>query len=141
MKTTSEVRDTFCDGSMQDSGKERLETISIDTEAVRVMSGRAASAGTAIGRAVVVLSKDDMLRVKEGTVIVSDTASPKLGVVIPNACAIVTELGGLGAAASCFARQYGIPAVVGVAGLTKVVKNGDLLRVDGLSGTVKIIKA
>ena len=104
------------------------------------MIGRAASPGTAIGRAVVVMSKDDIPHVKEGMVVVSEKASPKLGVVIPKVCAIATEYGGMGAAASIFAREYGIPAVVSVPGLTKIVRDGDLLLVDGMTGTVKIIK-
>jgi xanthine dehydrogenase accessory factor len=73
-------------------------------------------------------------------VIVSRTASPDLVMGMSKACAMATEYGGQGATASGFARQYGIPAVVGVAGLFEAISNGDLLRVDGTKGTVEIVE-
>jgi pyruvate,water dikinase len=83
---------------------------------------------------------DDMLHVKEGMVIVSKTAAPALAMVMSRVCGIATEYGGQGAVASGFARAHEIPAVVGVEGLLKMVRDGDLMRVNGTKGTVEIVK-
>jgi pyruvate, water dikinase len=140
MKTSSEVRNRLFEGSMPGAGEERREAIFSHRRAVTVMmNGRAASPGTATGRVAVVMHRDDIARVKEGAVIVARTASPELVMGMCKAHAIVTEYGGQGAAASWFAREYGIPAVVGVADLIKTVREGDLVRVDGTKGTVEIL--
>ena len=140
MNTSADARSRFSEGLMSATGEERRETaFSNGQGAVGVMSGRTASRGTAIGRAALVMDKGDIVRVKEGAIIISKTASPELAMVITKARALATEHGGQGAIASGFARQYGIPAVVGVAGLTKVIKDGDLVRVDGTKGTVEIM--
>lgn len=142
MKTRSEVRKRLFEEPMPRPGEDRRETaFSGRYGVVVVMNGRAASPGTAIGRAAVVMDKDDLVRVKEGAIIVSITASPHLVMVMSKARAMATEYGGQGAQASGFAREYGIPAVVGVAGLIKTVRDGDLVRVDGAKGTVEIVKS
>ena len=92
-----------------------------------------------MGRAVIIRGSEDMGRVREGAVIVSENASPDLVRVMPRACAVVTERGGTGAIASGYARAYGIPAVVGIAGLATLIRDGDLLRVDGTEGIVEIM--
>jgi pyruvate,water dikinase len=83
---------------------------------------------------------DDMGHVEEGMVIVSRTAAPALAMVMSRACGLATEYGGQGAIASGFARAHEIPAVVGVEGLLKTVRDGDLIRVNGTKGTVEIVK-
>ena len=106
---------------------------------VGLLRGRTASAGAATGRAAIIRGKKDLSRVGEGTVIVSEKASPDLTMVMSKACAMVTEYGGLAAVASGYAREYGIPAVIGIAGLTRVIRDGDLLRVDGTRGIVQLL--
>jgi pyruvate,water dikinase len=104
------------------------------------MNGWAASPGTAIGRAALVIDSDDIVRVQRGAIIISKAASPELAIVISKVRAIATEYGGQGAVASGLAREYGIPAVVGVKGLTEVIRDGDLVRVNGTKGTVEIVE-
>jgi pyruvate,water dikinase len=141
MKTSAETCNRLSEGTMPGPGREKWQvTLSKGRVVGVVMHGRTASLGIATGRAAVVMNEDDMASVKEGAVIVSKTASPALLVVMSKACAIATEHGGQGAIASGYAREYGIPAVVGVPGLIKTVKAGDLVRVDGTKGTVEIIR-
>jgi pyruvate,water dikinase len=141
MKTSLKVCDRLSEGAVPGSGEDRRETTFSHGYAVAVvMNGRAVSPGTAIGRAAVIMDWDDIARVREGAVIISKAASPDLSMVIPKACAMATQYGGQGAAASGFARAYAIPAVVGVEDLIKTVKDGDLVRVDGTKGTVEIVK-
>jgi pyruvate,water dikinase len=54
--------------------------------------------------------------------------------------AVVTEVGGIGASAFRYARECDIPAVTGVEGFAKTVKEGDLLLVDGTNGFVEILR-
>ena len=100
--------------------------------------GGAAAAGVAMGRAVVITKDDDILKVKDGAVIVSRTASPKLAIILSKANAIATENGGQASNAMGFARTYGIPAVIGISGLTEIIRDGDIIRVDGTKGTIEI---
>ena len=69
------------------------------------------------------------------------TASRNLIGIIPRLRALATERGGTLAIASGVAREHGIPAVVGAAGLTGMIKDGDIIRVDGTKGTVEIVRA
>jgi pyruvate,water dikinase len=86
------------------------------------------------------MDREDMANVKEGAVIVSKIASATLVAGMSKARAIVAEYGGRGTIALRVARQYGIPAVVGVANLIKTVGDGDYVRVDGVNGVVEVIK-
>ncbi len=106
---------------------------------VGLMRGRTASPGAATGRAVIIGDRRDLSRLGEGAVIVSEKASPDLAMVMSKACAMVTEYGGATAIASGYAQEHGIPAVVGLAGLTRFVRDGDLLRVDGTRGIVQLL--
>lgn len=108
---------------------------------VVVMKGRGISPGRAIGRTTVVVNREDVARVERGEVIIAKGASPDLVAGISKACAVATEYGGQGAIVSEYARKYGIPAVVGVAGLIEAVKDGDLVRVDGTEGCMEILRA
>jgi hypothetical protein len=73
MKTSSEVCHRLSEGPVPDSGEGRHETTFSDGYAVAmVMSGRAASPGMAIGRAAVVMDIDDMVRIRDGAVIVPE---------------------------------------------------------------------
>ncbi len=141
MKASSQATHKPLDGSVQRAGmKKRKAVLSRGRSAPIVMTGRAASAGMAVGLVAVVANLDDMAHVKEGMVIVSKTASPALAMVMSRTCGLATEYGGQGAIASGFARAHGIPAVVGIEGLLKTVRDGDLMRVNGTEGTVSIVK-
>jgi phosphohistidine swiveling domain-containing protein len=102
------------------------------------MHGRTASLGSAMGRAAVITKADDILKVKNGAVIIAKKASPKFAIILSKVNAIATENGGQSSNAMGFAREYGIPAVTGISGLTEIVRDGDIIRVDGTNGTVEI---
>ncbi len=52
---------------------------------------------------------------------------------------LVTEVGGLMTHGAVIAREYGLPAVVGVENATKLIKDGQRIRVDGTEGYIKIL--
>jgi rifampicin phosphotransferase len=57
-----------------------------------------------------------------------------------SAKALVTEVGGLMTHGSVVAREYGIPAVVGVDDATRKIRDGQRIRVDGNRGYVEIVE-
>jgi pyruvate,water dikinase len=59
---------------------------------------------------------------------------------MPHLKALAAERGGMLSAAAAAARDHGVPAVVGAEGLTAVVNDGDILRVDGTRGVVEVIE-
>ena len=103
------------------------------------LKGTAASTGVVEGPCTVIRNLEDLHTLKNGAILVCEAASPKLAPFMPFLKGLVTEQGGLSAIASGYAREYGIPAVVCIKGLMDTIHNGDVIRVDGSTGTVDII--
>jgi rifampicin phosphotransferase len=55
------------------------------------------------------------------------------------ASAVVVEIGGLFRHAATVAREYGLPAVANVDGATDLLRDGDVVRVDGSRGVVEVV--
>nr|WP_232337206.1 phosphoenolpyruvate synthase [Thermoactinomyces sp. CICC 10523] len=100
--------------------------------------GTPASAGVAEGIARVVL-KPEEAHLNEGEILVAPHTDPGWTPLFQSAKALVTEVGGLMTHGSVVAREYGIPAVVGVDGATGKIKDGQRIRVDGNQGFVEIL--
>jgi phosphohistidine swiveling domain-containing protein len=52
----------------------------------------------------------------------------------------VTEVGGLLSHAAVIGREYGIPAILNVIGVTKLIKDGDRIRMNGKTGVIEVLK-
>ncbi|MGA8942836.1 MAG: phosphoenolpyruvate synthase [Thermoactinomyces sp.] len=103
-----------------------------------VLVGTPASAGVAEGRARVVFRPEEA-ELHEGEILVAPHTDPGWTPLFQSAKALVTEVGGLMTHGSVVAREYGIPAVVGVDDATKSIKDGQRIRVDGSQGIIEII--
>jgi pyruvate,water dikinase len=102
------------------------------------LTGLPASAGVVEGRArVLEPGAVGLDEVEAGDILVSRTTDVGLSPLFLVAAAVVTELGGPLSHAAVVAREYGIPAVVNVAGATVAIRTGDRLRVDGDRGVVE----
>ncbi|EYF00384.1 PEP/pyruvate-binding domain-containing protein [Chondromyces apiculatus] len=100
--------------------------------------GLPASGGVVEGRARVLEPGTASLdALKPGEVLVSRTTDVGLSPLFLIAAAVVTELGGPLSHASIVAREYGVPAVVNVPGVSLAIRTGDRLRVDGDRGIVE----
>lgn len=82
---------------------------------------------------------DDMARMKEGSILVTNMTDPEFMPALSKAKAVVTDIGGLLSYAAISARELGIPCVVGTEQATKILKNGNIIEVDTNNGVVKII--
>ena len=100
------------------------------------LSGAAASGGVAEGSARIVAGSADFGRVRPGDVLVATTTTPAWTPLFRGIAALVTETGGILSHAAVVAREYGLPAVVGVPDATKALVDGRRVRVDGDHGVV-----
>jgi len=76
---------------------------------------------------------------RHGEILVCPGTDPAWTPLFLSAAGLVTEVGGMMTHGSVVAREYGIPAVVGVAGATEWIKTGQMLKVDGSDGTVGVL--
>jgi len=104
-----------------------------ETGTVRV-EGRSIGQKIGSGPVKVVDSIEDMDRVNEGDVLVTDMTDPDWEPVMKRASAIVTDRGGRTCHAAIIARELGIPAVVGCGDATEVLRTGDLVTVSCAEG-------
>ncbi len=105
----------------------------------RRLTGYAASSGIVAGPCTIASSVEELAGLADGAILICESASPRLIPVIGKLRALVTEKGGSLATASGYARECGIPAVVGVTGLMKSIRDGAIVRVDGSEGIVDVI--
>jgi rifampicin phosphotransferase len=100
--------------------------------------GLAVSAGTVEGRARVILDMADA-RLEVGDILVTAYTDPSWTPVFPTIAGLVTEVGGMMTHGAVIAREYGLPAVVGVEQATRLIPDGQRLRVNGTDGYVEIL--
>lgn len=106
-----------------------------------VFHGMAGSPGMAVGRVRVVRSLAEGEALEHGDVLVAPTTAPPWTPLFARAAAIVTDAGGVLSHCAVVAREYSLPAVVGTKRATATLRDGQLVEVDGTSGTVRIVEA
>ncbi|MCU0642486.1 MAG: PEP-utilizing enzyme, partial [archaeon] len=99
-------------------------------------SGLGASPGVSSGSVKIVHTMDDLDKVKKGDVLVTEMTNPDMVVTMQRAAAIVTDEGGITSHAAIVSREMGIPAVVGTGNATKILKDEQVITVDGNAGRV-----
>ncbi|MEM7055381.1 MAG: PEP-utilizing enzyme [Bacteroidota bacterium] len=100
--------------------------------------GTPVSAGIVEGIAKVVLNPSQEA-LNPGEILVAPFTDPGWTPLFVNAAGLITEVGGLMTHGSVVAREYGIPAVVGVMDATKQIQTGDRVRVHGDAGYVEFL--
>jgi pyruvate,water dikinase len=100
--------------------------------------GLPVSAGVIEGRARVIL---DMAQadLEAGDILVTAYTDPSWTPLFVAITGLVTEVGGLMTHGAVIAREYGLPAVVGVVGATRLIPDGQRIRVHGTDGYVEIL--
>ncbi|MCP3738058.1 phosphoenolpyruvate synthase [Rossellomorea sp. BNER] len=102
------------------------------------LAGIPVSTGIIEGRARVVLKMEDA-NIEEGDILVTAFTDPSWTPLFVSVKGLVTEVGGLMTHGAVIAREYGLPAVVGVENATKLIKDGQRIRVNGSEGYVEIV--
>ncbi|MBI3965607.1 MAG: phosphoenolpyruvate synthase [Chloroflexi bacterium] len=102
-----------------------------------VLTGTPASPGTVTGTARVILNPVGA-HLEPGEILVAPSTDPGWTPLFLTAGGLVMEMGGAMSHGSVVAREYGIPAVVGVAGATERITTGQQITVDGIAGVVQL---
>jgi rifampicin phosphotransferase len=102
------------------------------------IAGLAVSSGVIEGRARVILNMEDA-DLENGDILVTPFTDPGWTALFLSIKGLVTEVGGLMTHGAVIAREYGLPAVVGVENATKLIKDGQRIRVNGTEGYVEIL--
>jgi phosphoenolpyruvate synthase/pyruvate phosphate dikinase len=100
--------------------------------------GLPVSAGTVEGRARVILDMADA-DLEAGDILVTAFTDPSWSPLFVGIAGLVTEVGGLMTHGAVIAREYGLPAVVGVEKATELIRDGRQIRVHGADGYVELL--
>ena len=100
--------------------------------------GLPVSSGVIEGRARVILNMEDA-DIEDGDILVTTFTDPSWTPLFVSIKGLVTEVGGLMTHGAVIAREYGLPAVVGVENATKLIKDRQRIRVHGTEGYVEIL--
>jgi pyruvate,water dikinase len=107
-------------------------------ETPRQLIGQPASPGTAKGAVRRIRGRGDLGKFRQGEVLVCDAIQPTMTHLVPLASAIVERRGGMLIHGAIIARELGIPCVNGVRHAAEVLKDGDVVTVDGHLGIVTV---
>ncbi len=105
----------------------------------QLLQGNGGSPGVARGPAKVVRSIYEAGKLQPGDILVAETTAAPWTPLFATAAAVVTDTGGILSHCAVVAREYRIPAVVGVRTATQTIQDGDIVEVDGSLGTARII--
>lgn len=101
------------------------------------MAGVPISAGVARGPARIIRTVEDWKRVVPGDILVSPVIDPGMAPLFGIAAGLVVEMGGTLSHGAIIAREYGLPAVANIAGITTSVGDGEIIELDAAAGTVR----
>jgi len=104
-----------------------------------LLRGNAGSPGKVRGPAKILHSITEAAKLKAGDILVAEMTAPPWTPLFATAAAVVTDTGGALSHCAVVAREYRIPAVVGTSKATSLIRDGQLLEVDGDAGIVRII--
>lgn len=117
----------------------------LEQEIQRTFQGIPASTGTGPVEGIALVTNDPVqagqliLQTTGPIILVTRLTDPAWSSLFARLSGVVTELGGVISHAAIVARENGLPAVVGVAGITEHVRNGQRLRLDGQTGRIEAL--
>jgi len=104
----------------------------------KAIIGLAVSSGVVEGRARVILNMEEA-DLEDGDILVTAFTDPSWTPLFLSIKGLVTEVGGLMTHGAVIAREYGLPAIVGVENASRLIKDGQRIRVNGTDGYVEIL--
>ena len=107
-------------------------------DAQNIITGVPVSPGKVTAEVSVILSLTDFDQMRPRSILVCPLTTPAWTQLFPHAVGLVTDVGGITAHGSIVAREYGIPAVLGLGDITKRLSSGQAITIDGDAGTVTI---
>lgn len=116
----------------------------VDVPALTRLRGIAASAGSGPAEGIAVVTNNPLeaarrlLTMEDPAVLITRLTDPAWSGLFRGLSAVVTELGGVISHAAIVARENGLPAVVGIPNVTQLIRDGQRVRVDGVTGVVEV---
>jgi len=101
--------------------------------------GLTVSSGVYEGTVRVLLTTADFEKVQEGDVIVIYASSPAWTVPLLKAGALIAEVGGILCHTGIIAREIGVPGIVNIENITKILNDGDRVIVNGEVGELNVL--
>jgi pyruvate,water dikinase len=116
--------------------KENSFNLEVKRNIFPILIGSPASPGIAFGPVKILTSPKEIEKIKVGDILVATQTNPDYVPAMKKAAAIVTDKGGRTSHAAIVSRELGIPAVVGTEKATKILKNDQIITVNGQSGEI-----
>jgi phosphohistidine swiveling domain-containing protein len=104
------------------------------------LSGQPAYRGLVRGIARIIKDKNDFKKLRAGEILVAPNTRPEYVPIMKIAGAIISEEGGITCHAAITSRELRVPCVVGVQGVTAVLRDGDQVEVDVQTGRINLLK-
>ncbi|HHT62559.1 MAG: PEP/pyruvate-binding domain-containing protein [Bacillota bacterium] len=111
--------------------------ITISEEGENILRGTGASSGMVSGPCRIITDPRDFVRLNPGDILVAQYTNPAWTPVFSFIAGLVVEYGSTVSHAAIIAREYGIPAVMGVNGATSILQDGERITIDGSRGLVQ----
>ncbi|GCE09443.1 PEP/pyruvate-binding domain-containing protein [Dictyobacter aurantiacus] len=102
------------------------------------LQGMGVSGGTMRGRARIIKTMQEAMQLTSGDIFVTSATDPGWTPVFPLVGGIVLEIGGQLSHGAIIAREYGIPAIVNVPGAMRLIRDGQIIAIDGSTGIIKL---
>ena len=101
-----------------------------------IAHGVGASLGIETGPVRLIHKPEDLAEIKQGEILVTEMTKPTFIPALKKVRAIITDTGGATSHAALIARELGIPAVVGTGQATHILRNNQIVTVDGTHGVI-----
>jgi phosphohistidine swiveling domain-containing protein len=131
----SEIEPVFAGATAEEVKKQQLRENDL-LESASEIRGAPACSGIAVGPARIIKSLEDLNNVQAGDILVTVMTTTEYTPWLPKVAAVVTDEGGITSHAAIVSRELGIPCVVGTKNGTKLLRNGELIRVDAAKGEI-----
>lgn len=111
--------------------------LTIPPERENLLRGVGASSGVVSGTCRIIRDPKEFIRLKPGDILVAEYTNPAWTPTFSYIAGLVVEYGSTISHAAIIAREYGIPAVMGVPGITSVLQDGEKITIDGSQGLIQ----
>ncbi len=120
----------------QVASKPKVENVTMaEKKEDLLVSGIGASFGQAVGK-VILLDKDKDIAISKNNILVIKNYASEMESLIVHCGGVIMDTGGVTSDTAILCREFDIPAVVGTENASSVLKDGDIVRIDGNSGSV-----
>lgn len=101
-----------------------------------IIYGTVANKGIVRGNVKILLTYNDIYKVKKGDIIVATMTTPDYISAMEKASGFITDEGGITCHAAIISREFNVPCIVGTINATKELKDGELIELDAYSGKI-----